>query len=104
MPNYFSEYGTYDTYTNNPTNGNTRSKRLHSVAQDMDKGLVEDVELGIDHEGRVYGMANVRGKESREVNPLGMHRTGSVRTGVSENATQPYTSPAEPFDVLNQRQ
>lgn len=54
-------------------------------------------------EETVYGMANLRGKDSREV--MGVTRTHSVRTGVSDGTGQPYcVNATEPFDVLNHRQ
>lgn len=102
-PRYFSEDDTYTyTNTNNATYGNTRSRRSNSVPNDIDK------ELGInwtnvnDHDPEAtYGMENMQAKESREV--LNLQRTQSGRTGVSESASQPLTSPTEPFDVLDRR-
>lgn len=63
-----------------------------------------DGDMGCIKEEVEFDMTHLRSKESREV--MNMHRTQSVRTGVSESTSQPYGSPmeVEPFDVLNQRQ
>ena len=108
-PRYFSETGTY-AYTNNATHPNTRPRKSNSVHYDVDKELgikwneTDDNGQGhkLENEQEIaYGMTNLRSKVSREDMP--MQRTQSVRTGVSESASQPYSVPTEPFDVLDQR-
>ena len=101
-PRYFSEGETYATYTNNGTYESRRG-RSQSLPRKADKEMALEVDMGrIQEEDEVYDMSHLRGKESREV--INVHRTYSVRTGVSENASQPFGSPMEPFNMLNQRQ
>lgn len=108
-PRYFSEDGTY-AYTNNATHPNTRPRKSNSVHHDADKELGinwnETDDNGQAHEPEheqdiTYSMTKLQSKESREA--MHMQRTQSVRTGVSESASQPYSGPTEPFDVLDQR-
>ena len=106
LPHYFSEDATYATYhyeTNNATYGNTRPRRSSSFPHDdIDKDLGVVISPARDEE-MVYGMADLRGKESREA--MSVTRTHSVRTGVSEGTGQPYcVNATQPFDVLDQRQ
>lgn len=108
LPRYFSDDGTRHTYhyeTNNATYGNTRQRRsgslTHAVDKDIDMVIREDEQE--QDEEMVYGLTDLKGKESRE--PMRMQRTQSVRTGVSEGTGQPYSVNATlPFDVLDHRQ
>lgn len=102
-PRYFSEDTyTYTNNTNNATYGNTRPRRSNSVANDIDKELgINWSDVNDNDPETAYGMNDLQGKDSREV--LNMQRTHSVRTGVSESASQPHTTPTEPFDVLDRR-
>ncbi|KAL1606856.1 hypothetical protein SLS60_004265 [Paraconiothyrium brasiliense] len=110
LPRYFSDdatypSGTYHYETNNATYGNTRPRRSSSFPHDTDK----DMDLVIREGGQeqdeesVYGMATLRGKDSREV--LDIQRTQSVKTGVSEGTGQPFcVNATQPFDVLDHKQ
>ncbi|KAF9738246.1 hypothetical protein PMIN06_001784 [Paraphaeosphaeria minitans] len=110
LPRYFSDDGTYPSYhyeTNNATCGHSRQRRPGSLTRAIDQNT--DMDTVIREDGReedeemVYGLSDLRGKESRE--PMRIQRTQSGRTGVSDGTGQPCSVNAtQPFDMLDHRQ